>query len=93
MNVLAVLLLFTAAMVTLPITGYFTSKSYVFEGNCRKTFQWIQYRLYAGILGYEDGSILGAIVAVLIVHTVIGFYIYVAWRDGSRDLQSTIKSD
>lgn len=96
MNVLAVLLLFTAAMVILPITGYFTSKAYVFEGNILSV---IMHRglsvAHAGVLGYQDGSIPGAIVAVLIVHIVIGLYVYVAWREGSRDLQiqSTVKSD
>ena len=94
MNVLAVLLLFTAAMITLPITGYFTSKAYVFEGNLCNLLMHCGFSVaHAGVLGYEDGSVPGAIVAVLIVHIVIGLYVYVAWKEGSRDLQSTVKSD
>ena len=93
MNVLAILLLFTAAMVTLPITGYFTSKAYVFEGNVYSVMMHCFSVARAGVLGYQDGSVPGAIVAVLIVHIVIGLYVYVAWREGSRDLQSTVKSD
>ena len=51
------------------------------------------FNLCTGALGYQDGAVPGALTAVLIVHVIIGFYIYVAWKDGSTDLHSTVKSD
>lgn len=60
---------------------------------CNVMYYHNQYNIRTGVLGYEDGSVPGALTAVLIVHVVIGLYVYVAWREGSRDLQSTIKSD
>ena len=39
--------------------------------------------LILGILGYPDGSIGAAIVAVILVHVVIAAYVYVAWKEGS----------
>ena len=34
-----------------------------------------------GVLGQEDGSLGGAVAAVIAVHIVIGIYIYVAWSE------------
>jgi len=36
----------------------------------------------AGVLGYPDGSVGAAIVAVVLVHCVIAGYVYVAWKEG-----------
>ena len=36
-----------------------------------------------GILGYNDGSVGAAIVAVLLVHVVIAGYVYAAWNEGN----------
>lgn len=35
-----------------------------------------------GVFGYPDGSVGAAIVAVVLIHTVIAGYVYVAWKDG-----------
>lgn len=34
------------------------------------------------LLGYSDGSVGAAIVAVILVHIVIGLYVYAAWKEG-----------
>jgi len=92
MHVLGVLLLFTAAMVTLPITGYFTSKAYLFEGQ-KLSIIAVSLFIFTGTLGYKDGSVPAAISAVLIVHVVIGVYVYLAWKEGSQDVQQVYKTD
>lgn len=38
--------------------------------------------LLTAILGYPDGSVGAAIVAVVLIHTVIAGYVYIAWKDG-----------
>ena len=39
------------------------------------------------IMGYPDGSVGAAIAAVVLIHTVITGYIYVAWKDGPTSLK------
>lgn len=39
------------------------------------------------MLGYPDGSVGAAIVAVVLIHTVIAGYVYVAWKDGPTTIQ------
>lgn len=46
--------------------------------------------LLAGMLGYEDGSAPGAILAVVLVHLIIAGYVYVAWLEG---LPENVKKD
>ena len=41
----------------------------------------------SGILGYRDGSVPAAVLAVILVHCVIAAYVYAAWKEG------TTKSD
>ena len=42
--------------------------------------------IYTGIFGFKDGSVGGAITAVVLVHCVIAAYIYVAWNEGSTKI-------
>lgn len=37
--------------------------------------------VFAGILGYKDGSAGAAILAVVVVHCIIGAYVYTAWKE------------
>lgn len=60
-----VLILFTLAIIIFPLASLFTFKTIIFEG----------------VLGYQDGSIGGAVAAVVAVHVVIGVYVYVAWKE------------
>lgn len=42
----------------------------------------------AGVLGFRDGSVVGAVVAVVLVHVVLAVYVYVALTEG-KQLQPT----
>ncbi|XP_056668873.1 vacuolar ATPase assembly integral membrane protein Vma21-like [Monodelphis domestica] len=74
---LRTLMLFTAAMITLPIGLYFVSKTYLFEG----------------VLGLPaiDSYFYSAIVAVVSVHIVLALFVYMAWNEGTRQWQETSK--
>jgi len=63
---ITLLVVFSLSMIVLPVGGFFMSKAIVFEG----------------VLGYPDGSVGAAIVAVVLVHCVIAGYVYVAWKEG-----------
>ncbi|XP_020629920.1 vacuolar ATPase assembly integral membrane protein VMA21-like [Orbicella faveolata] len=64
-SVLWTLLKFTLAMIILPISCFFLSKKMVFED----------------VLGYENGSIGAATITVIVVHVIIGLYIWVAIQE------------
>ncbi|XP_010893726.1 vacuolar ATPase assembly integral membrane protein vma21 [Esox lucius] len=68
LKVLKTLLFFTIMMITLPIGLYFTSKSYLFE---------------ASGFSSNDSYFYAAIVAVIAVHVILAFFVYVAWNEGS----------
>nr|XP_020835750.1 uncharacterized protein LOC110203585 [Phascolarctos cinereus] len=74
---LRTLMLFTAAMITLPICLYFVSKTYLFEG----------------MLGLPaiDSYFYSAIVAVVSVHIVLALFVYMAWNEGTRQWQEASK--
>ncbi|XP_043840095.1 vacuolar ATPase assembly integral membrane protein Vma21-like [Dromiciops gliroides] len=74
---LRTLMLFTAAMITLPIGLYFVSKTYLFEG----------------MLGLPtiDSYFYSAIVAVVSVHIVLALFVYMAWNEGTRQWQEASK--
>ncbi|RDD46762.1 Vacuolar ATPase assembly integral membrane protein vma21 [Trichoplax sp. H2] len=65
LSVLMKLLFYSIAMITLPIGSYFLTKGYLFEA----------------YMGIENGSIPAAIVTVVMVHVIIGFYIRSAWNE------------
>jgi len=67
-TVLWTLLKFTLAMILLPISSFFISKKYIFED----------------VLGYENGSIGAATITVIIVHAIIGSYIWVAIKEEEK---------
>ena len=75
--VLKTLLKFTIAMLLVPIVSYFFLKSYLLEG----------------ILGYEDGAVGSVIITVVIVHIIIGMYIYVAVKEDSQEKAEMNKID
>ncbi|XP_013392266.1 vacuolar ATPase assembly integral membrane protein vma21-like [Lingula anatina] len=72
-RVFKTLLTFTIMMITLPVGMYFVSKNMVFEG----------------MLGVETSRALiySAGVAVLMVHIILGLFIYVAWTEGGKPPQ------
>ena len=47
------------------------------------------------VLGFKDGSIGSAIVAVVLVHCVIAGFVYTAWLEGSTSFNkpSPVKKD
>ncbi|CAI8004594.1 Vacuolar ATPase assembly integral membrane protein vma21 [Geodia barretti] len=71
MNAYGVLVMFSLGMIVLPVGGFFLSKAILFEA----------------ALGYPDGSVGAAIVAVVLIHTVIAGYVYTAWKDGPTTIQ------
>ena len=84
------LVMFSLAMLTIPIGGFFGSKSLIFEGKdliqclpqIHYDFTNIACALSVGIFGYKDGSVGSAIVAVVLVHCVIAGFIYTALGEG-----------
>lgn len=70
-QVFGTMLIFTAMMVIAPISTYFVSKSYLFEG----------YLSYTK----DESYIYSAISAVLVIHVILGAYIYIAWKDANSD--------
>ena len=38
----------------------------------------------AGVLGYKDGAVVSAVVAVVLVHVVLAAYVYVALTEGRQ---------
>lgn len=60
------MLIYSLAMIVLPVGGFFSSKTLLFEG----------------FLGYNDGSAGGAIIAVVLIHVVIAMFVYKAWTEG-----------
>jgi NADH:ubiquinone oxidoreductase subunit 5 (subunit L)/multisubunit Na+/H+ antiporter MnhA subunit len=66
------MLVFTVMMVVLPIFSYFFSKSVVFEG-------------FFGMV-HQSSYFYAAVVAIAIVHIILGLFIYVAWNEDSRPI-------
>ncbi|XP_066018042.1 vacuolar ATPase assembly integral membrane protein vma21-like [Pocillopora verrucosa] len=64
-SVLITLLKFTLAMILLPISCFFLSKKIFFED----------------ILGYPNGAMGAAGVTVIVIHIIVGFYIWVAIQE------------
>ncbi len=48
---------------------------------------------FSAILGYRDGSVGAAITAVVLIHSIIAGYVYVAWKEGSQEFTSPVKRD
>jgi len=68
------MLVFTIMMVILPIFSYFASKSIIFEG----------------LLGMATTSsyFYAAVVAIAVVHVILGMFIYVAWTEEENPVPS-----
>merc|ERR1712002_196276 len=75
-GVLKTLLKFTIAMLSIPIISYFFLKKYVIEN----------------IFGYENGSIQSVIFTVVIIHMIIGMYIWTAIKEEGEE-KRTLKAD
>lgn len=69
MQILKTLLKFTIAMLSVPLISYFFVKTYILEN----------------IFGYEDGAITSVILAVVIIHIIIGMYIWTAIKEEQGD--------
>ncbi|XP_029195194.1 vacuolar ATPase assembly integral membrane protein vma21-like [Acropora millepora] len=74
-SVLWTLLKFTLAMVLIPISCFFISKNLIFED----------------ILGYSNGSIGAVTVTVIVIHVIMGFYIWVAIKE--EEVSQQLKQD
>ncbi|CAK8697581.1 unnamed protein product [Clavelina lepadiformis] len=61
------LLFYTFLMVTLPISSYFISKTFVYEG-------------FMGIKD-PDSIVPSALTAVVMVHVVLGLFVYAAYTE------------
>ena len=94
-EVFRTMLVFTVCMVLGPISTYFLTKAYVFESNrCFKTLTNTSNRfktkitnsiimLHLGMFAVssEASYIYSAISAIVVVHIILGAYIFVAWKD------------
>ena len=69
MDILKTLLKFTIAMLSVPLISYFFVKTYILEA----------------ILGYEDGAVTSVVLSVVIIHIIIGLYIWTAIKEEQRD--------
>lgn len=45
----------------------------------------------AGVLGFQDGAVIGAVVAVVLVHVVLAAYIYVALTEGKQPTSDEVQ--
>jgi len=77
MGILVTLLKFTIAMLSVPLFSYFFMKSYFFEA----------------ILGYKDGAIPSVILSVVVVHIIIGLYIWTAVKEEQGERKEGLKDD
>ncbi len=112
MNAVGNLLVYSLAMIVLPVGGFFSSKAILFESKFKPqqiclavlmikpliirylpSFFWYIASVYQkdlnsmcichiGVLGYSDGSVGGAIIAVILIHLVIVMFVYKAWSEG-----------
>ena len=73
------MLLFTTVMVLGPISSYFLSKTYIYEGY----FQASQDYSY----------IYSAITAVVVIHIILGAFIWIAWKDANSEQAIAKKKD
>lgn len=64
------LLMFTLLMVFVPLSAYFASKYYVFEGML--------------LLPNSSSCLYAAVCAVILVNVVIAMYVYVAWNSDNE---------
>lgn len=64
-SVLITLLKFSLAMILLPISCFFLSKEILFED----------------LLGYPNGAIGAAGITVVVIHVIVGLYIWVAIQE------------
>lgn len=77
-SVVRTMMFFSTAMLTVPIFLYFFSKSLLFEG-------WFG-------MTNSNSYFYAAIVAIVAVHVILGFFVYAAWKEGVKAV-STIKRD
>jgi len=70
-QVFSTMLIFTTLMVLAPISTYFLSKSYVFEG-------------YFNVAA-DSSYIYSAISAIVVVHIILGAFIWTAWKDATSE--------
>lgn len=85
-------LIWTAlGMIIIPVSGFFLSKIYIFEGMHLPVSLQQLWRLFtcvysliswAGLFDYDDGGIPAAFVAVFLIHVVMVGYACVAWMEG-----------
>jgi len=63
------LLIFSFALLSLPVIGFFVTKHYIFEG----------------MYGHDTSMsvIYAAVVSVVAVHVIVGLFIYVAWKESN----------
>lgn len=96
-QVFRTMLFFTTLMVLGPISTYFYSRTNIFEGkqkqNKKKLFNslrkkkppkllFIHFLAYFGI-SKDQSYIYAVIAAVVVVHMIVGAFIYVAWQDAN----------
>ena len=78
-------------IIILPISGFFFSKIYIFEGNSSRLRCVIMSRTHIAI-GYVDGGFFAVLVAVFLVYAVLVTFACVAWIDG-REPEPQKKQD
>jgi len=76
-SVLFTLIMFSIAMVVVPISSYFFLKGTVFEG----------------FFGYSNGANMAAIGTVIVVHILIGIYIWLAINEDNAENEEDKKQE
>ncbi|XP_060064797.1 vacuolar ATPase assembly integral membrane protein VMA21-like [Ylistrum balloti] len=76
-SVMKTMILFSMAMLFLPVFSYFFTKSFFFEG-------------YFGMTS-QNSYFYAAFVAITVVHIILGLFVYKAFTEGTPT--STYKTD
>ncbi|KAK6165213.1 hypothetical protein SNE40_015902 [Patella caerulea] len=71
-SVMRTMVVFSIAMCILPISSYFITKSFVFEG------------IFG--MGHQNSYFYAAISSIVVVHIILGLFIYVAWTEDSKPM-------
>ncbi len=83
-EVFRTMLIFSVVMVLAPLSTYFYTKNYLFEGKLLLLVGLIYtvYKLlvFKGYFPQQQVYIYSVMCTVLVIHVILGAYIYLAWK-------------
>jgi heme/copper-type cytochrome/quinol oxidase subunit 2 len=76
------LVVYSLFIITVPLLSMFLLKVFIFEGALSGNLL-DEKNMFSGVFGYssQDSILYAAIIAVVIVHIVLGFFVYAAWKE------------